>query len=730
MNTTKEHEKNQDLNLVIKTLGKRGNESEQWKKADQDYWKTSLNLLSEILSNASPTGSIVLRPYGSAVEDLKSEEVDDFGDVDIMMFPNSHNLLIHDELIEYSPQNPLYVRIKGVHHPLLKFCCVEDMDYVSTTAVKDSHVLIYGNIGKTIATTTFELFSREDPSYPPPFTCRYKDSKDSPAVQFNLLLPPDTDVHSPSRKLPMKESLLNSSEFPAKTTHVQESEANIDDGKTEQQDEHIRENQSGLKGEEHPLGRTTEVMQNPSYNNKDGKAQETKRIKGVEFLCQHMFPNGSEKAELRKNYLEAGIDFVPALRSPGWPKVAQEWIKRERKWPSYEIVGNVIKDGFHLVVKSPKVGGNPNCDFRVSFSHAEYLLSQEMNDIQRECYRCLKKYHRAYLSTQPKELVTFHLKTILLQTIEETGSDLWTESNQAWCLMKLLSNLLKAVTEKHLPHFFVKSYNMFCVDYIENPEVLESLASKVEQIMQNPLQFAKKLIQIDNSQDGRQVQKERGVGPGLESGSLSKHATDKQAQKDENTEETPGSDDSQTGSQINRTEASHEGASPFAWNRYEDLKVSFLAVSNELTDIAFNEHEGGGPLKPLDPLETSLVQDIREIRKQVDFTREEFSKMFELMGTAVYLKLLLSTEPIMKRRVLHGIQSALDNFKYILRHYDHQTGTAEVLSLMLDPAAEDPFDLNNIIPAGGGTQLARMFTGNYKPESNKPQVDMDEIPLD
>ena len=93
--------------------------------------------------------------------------------------------------------------------------------------------------------------------------------------------------------------------------------------------------------------------------------------------------------------------------------------------------------------------------------------------------------------------------------------------------MKLLRNLLKALTEKHLPHSFVKSYNMFCVDYIEDPEVLESLAFKVGQIMQNPMQFAKELIQMDNSQDERQVQKEKGVGPDRELGSLSTHATGK-----------------------------------------------------------------------------------------------------------------------------------------------------------------------------------------------------------
>lgn len=728
MNTTGEGEKNQELNLIVKTLGKRGKECEQWKKYDQNFWETSFNLFSEILSNASSEGPIMLRPYGSAVEDLKSEEADDLGDVDIMMFPNSHNLLIHDELIEYLPHNPLYVRIKGVHHPLLKFCCVEDMDYVSTSAVKDSHDLIYGDVGISIARSVFQYFSREEPSCPSPFTCHYKNSNDSPAVKFHLLLPPETDVNSPSRKLPMKESLDNSSQFKAKTTHAQESERKNDDRNKENEDP--SENQSSSNGEAQPLGRTTDVTQNPSYNNKDDKAQKTKRVKGMKFLCEHMFPNGSEKAQLRQNQVEAGIDFVPALRSPGWPKVAQEWIERERKWPSSDIVGHVIKDGFHLVVKSPKVGGNPHCDFRISFSHAEYLLSQQMNDIQRECYRCLKKYHRAYLSKHPKGLVTFHLKNILLQTIEETGSDMWTQSNQAGCLMKLLSNLLKALTERHLPHFFVKSYNMFCVDYIENPEILKSLASKVEQIMQNPMQFAKELIQIDNSQNKTQFQKERDV-PDRELGSCSKHATNKQTQKDGKIEESPSSDDTQTGTQVKQTKASHEGNSPFAWKRYQDLKDIFFAISNELTDIAFNEHGGVRPIKLLDPLETSLVQDIREMRKQMDFTREDFSEIFEMTWKTVYLKVLLSNEPIMRRRVLQGIHSALENFKYYVRHYD-EGGTVEALALMLDPAAEDPFDLSNVIPAGAGTQLMRMLAGNYTPgsRSDKPQVDLNEIPLD
>ena len=50
-----------------------------------------------------------------------------------MIFPTSDNLLIHDKLIEYLPKNPLYVRIKGVDHPVLHSCFVEDTEYVATS---------------------------------------------------------------------------------------------------------------------------------------------------------------------------------------------------------------------------------------------------------------------------------------------------------------------------------------------------------------------------------------------------------------------------------------------------------------------------------------------------------------------------------------------------------------------------------------------------------------------
>ncbi|KAL9951342.1 hypothetical protein ACROYT_G043991 [Oculina patagonica] len=280
-----------------------------------------------------------------------------------------------------------------------------------------------------------------------------------------------------------------------------------------------------------------------------------------------------------------GIDFVPAFRSRGWPKVAREWLKRERKWPSPEMVNKVIQEGYHLVVKPPKNSGNPDCDFRISFSHAEYLLSQKMNDIQRECYRCLKKYHRAYLSTQPASLVSFHLKNLLLQTIEETGAEMWTESNQS----------------------------------------------------------------------------------GL------------------------------------HDEAPRE---PFG-SSYKEGFAAFL----QLIDMAFNDPDLR--LEDLDTLERSLVKDLREIVRNHDIPVGDLPRIFNISWDMAYYKVWISTEPDMRRRMLVGIQGQVEMMKHMLKQEVAAGSDSEVAVLrMFDPSADEPFDLNHIMPADAVTQFLTRFVSS------------------
>ena len=99
----------------------------------------------------------------------------------------------------------------------------------------------------------------------------------------------------------------------------------------------------------------------------------------------------------------SGVDVVPSFQCSGWPTIAMEWENRRRIWPNEETVKQIIKEGFHVVVKTPKSPDvNPDIAFRLSFSNAEYLLSQKMSKLQKDCYRCLKLYYKAYLKTEQK----------------------------------------------------------------------------------------------------------------------------------------------------------------------------------------------------------------------------------------------------------------------------------------------------------------------------------------
>ena len=370
---------------------------------------------------------------------------DVFPDLDVVIFPTADELMIDDELIEYCfPTNPLHVRIRGTGHPVLQSCLAENAEYVATSALKNFHPAIFGSVSIT---------NNPDDVLPatfvamPGLSLSVKNSMTGPAIKIT------SDLQSNGRKF------LNKFK---RTLH-----------------KHY------CKG-----GEEESIVDSTCLSSEDESEYFSERIES--FLS---------KAKQR-------IEYIPAFRCLTWPMVAQEWRKRQRKWPSPDVVDQVIREGFHLVVKAPKNGGNPECDFRISFSHAEYLLSQEINEIQRECYRCLKTYHRVYLSTEAKGLISFHLKNIFLRTIEESGGEMWIESRRAECMWKLFANLLEALRERHLPHYFVRSYNLFGIDYIEDLAILESLTQKVEQIMDNPVKFAEELILVNQGERSSPVQEQ------------------------------------------------------------------------------------------------------------------------------------------------------------------------------------------------------------------------------
>ena len=90
----------------------------------------------------------------------------------------------------------------------------------------------------------------------------------------------------------------------------------------------------------------------------------------------------------------------------------------------------------------------------------------------------------------------------------------------------------------------------------------------------------------------------------------------------------------------------------------------------------------------------------------------------------------------MRRRMLDAIHGDVQMWKYLLRQEDLASGNeVAIANRMLDPSAEDPFDLNHMIPVGGGGEFFRMFASGLDQRTAQPEHAqaihvVDDIPLD
>ena len=865
----------EEMNLVFKCLGERGREAQLVKEHDEKFLSFLLGKLTEA-STKFTEKKLVVRPYGSAAEDLKCLSPENYGDIDIMVFPTTDSLIIHEDMLEYLPENPLYVRIRASDHSVFQSCLVEGTEYLATSALKNFDPAIYGS--KSSEWFDYLKYSlsivSDDRSPSLQFVCSWKNKEVGPAFTIDSKQWFGTTLEQLQNMTESKKgcsceladweglasSMFNANGMEYTREHasvtedllscVGESQASLiesgsdgfirglstlfqeftssdamqsfitrvqaiesrkqnesgsqaeamcheESGVTQQTcdtneverssepanfgpsvtaqnrsdaqapgnrdlestsfdeidntripDETVTEKQNDREGARETIENTSK--QDGGAVQKESKAElknsgeregTTPKDATVSGRAIHEVESGErEKLHLKRwlNHLiveesgnkehrveeegsitrKRGMDLVPALRSRGWPKASRDWLERERKWPSVEMVTKIIDEGYHLVVKSPKYSEIPECDFRISFSHAEYLLSQEINDIQRECYRCLKKLHRAYLSS-PAGLVSFHLKNLFLQTIEETGAEMWTEDKRAECMMKLLENLLKALKDKDLRHFFARSYNLFGVDYFENPENLASLAEVVENIMESPAEFSKALIH-QNEDDTKQLKKN-------EPQQDSERAVPGRAAEQGSVNDNQGNKEITTGTVLRSPQQCGNLLPNY---RHHDMQDMYLQVGKELVETALNGDEIH------DPLERSLVEDFKEIIRSHNLQTENFLQMLRSGWSNAYLRICLSTEREIRRQMLDAIRGDVETWKYCLRQEDLASGNEEAIAnRMLDPSHEDRFDLSNIVPAGGLGQYVRMFLNgldNRPPQPAQVQTiqAVDDIPLD
>ena len=229
-------------------------------------------------------------------------------------------------------------------------------------------------------------------------------------------------------------------------------------------------------------------------------------------------------------------------------------------------------------------------------------------------------------------------------------------------MWKLFANLLKALREKHLPHYFVRSYNLFSIDYIEDPAILESLTRRVEQIMANPVKFAEELILVT-----------QGI------------------------KRSPVQEQEQMNSPSNQLQSEQMLLSWLKKAKTERVRqqTTRKVCQGAIKDLIEAMNNADCILENLDPMERTVVEDLREMQKE----RSSIVNLNFLLPTVIPLfNCFEHTRNLndinLRHHVFTFVKRVTECSKYFMSHYGAEKGLKDILLHMLNPASENPFVWN------------------------------------
>lgn len=143
-------------------------------------------------------------------------------------------------------------------------------------------------------------------------------------------------------------------------------------------------------------------------------------------------------------------DITMSIKCTQWPQLS-DWPERKRFWPSNKDVRRVVSLGCHLVPK-PAQFDEKQTSWRFSFSLAEVELSRLIPVTARKCFLALKIILKDHMKLVVPNITSYHMKTIFLNTLENTHSHLWVDENIEKCFLILLKNVHDALLFGYLRH--------------------------------------------------------------------------------------------------------------------------------------------------------------------------------------------------------------------------------------------------------------------------------------
>lgn len=191
-------------------------------------------------------------------------------------------------------------------------------------------------------------------------------------------------------------------------------------------------------------------------------------------------------------------DFIGAFRCHSWPRQAGEFLTRVRKmgWPTDEDITMFSVQGCFVVPVGHPLSKETDQEWRLSFSLQERHLMFNLNQTQFKTYIILKLLKNCVFmpAVGEKSITSYHCKTCLFYTIEESEMLDWTPENLIPCVHSCLVKLKSFIRSKRCPNYFIPKENMF--EKVSN-EILEKLGEQIDHTLDN-LPSVLQTIQTNN----------------------------------------------------------------------------------------------------------------------------------------------------------------------------------------------------------------------------------------
>ncbi len=200
------------------------------------------------------------------------------------------------------------------------------------------------------------------------------------------------------------------------------------------------------------------------------------------------------------------VDNVVCWELPFWPEIANSWLSDERRkhWPAREIVQEIVRQGCHIVPKSPTTLVEGNTEWRLSFSAAERILALSRTPVQYACYFIAKSIYYVHIKTievDGKSMSSFILKTCMLWMLEQTQVSHWKKETLVSHIEDLFGILYGVLDRKTLKNYFIQDINLMkdFSDTLQDAvkeKVKDIHISVLQYVPRNPSKIAKEVEKI------------------------------------------------------------------------------------------------------------------------------------------------------------------------------------------------------------------------------------------